>query len=121
MRCWLKESSVLEMSISDAAWLAGFLDGEGSISDFMGGRDCKYRTWRLSAPNTVLKSLQKCKRIAGVGNICVKQEKTDRKKKQWQWQLGAQRDIKKILEQVLPYLVIKRNKAKRFLRLFKEL
>jgi len=109
------------MSVAEAAWLAGFFDGEGSISEFKGGRDYKYRTWKLSAPNTNRQSLEKCKTVTGVGGICVKYEKTKRRKKLWQWQLSAQRDIQKILLQMLPYLVIKKKKAKRFLKMFREI
>lgn len=120
MRSWLKQSRVRKMSSTEAAWLAGFLDGEGSVSVSLGGRDGKYRTWKLSAPNTAKRSLEKCLKITGAGSIVVKYEKTEQRKKLWQWQVQAQREIRDTLIQVLPYLVIKHKQAKRFLKEFQE-
>lgn len=121
MRCWLKESGVRKMSDTEAAWLAGFLDGEGSVSSFLGGRNYEYKTWRLSAPNTSLDSLKKCAEITGVGSVVVKREETERNKKIWQWQVGAQREIRDVLVQVLPYFIIKHGQAKIFLEEFREI
>src|SRR5438270_13689339 len=62
MRVWLKESTARRMSEVEAAWLAGFFDGEGSLSHYRGGKDGKYLSWRICIANTYLPSLERCQR-----------------------------------------------------------
>lgn len=80
------------MAAVDAAWLAGFIDGEGSILQYLGGANKKSVCWVLNVPNTNLEALEKCKRIAGVGNIGYKRVQGNRKD-QWQWRVTRFNDI----------------------------
>lgn len=55
------------MSATEAAWLAGFFDGEGSLSMYLGGRTRKNHCWVLSLGNTDTSALHRCIAYTGVG------------------------------------------------------
>jgi hypothetical protein len=104
------------MSATEAAWLAGFIDGEGTISSCMAGRDRKYKTWLISVPNTHFGSLDRCVEITGAGYVLKKTEGRDeRRKPQNQWRVTAQRDIYEICRQIRPYCVIKGEQIDAFI------
>jgi hypothetical protein len=116
MRVWLKDRTVLNMSTTEAAWLAGFFDGEGSLTKSTGGRNHKYKSWIVSISNTCLESLQFCSKITNAGSICTKDRKNiENRKPAWDWRVNSQRNIVAICEQMLPYLIIKKIKVKQFL------
>lgn len=70
----LKKCSTKEMSLTQAAWLAGFFDGEGSITNYFSGKDRKYKCWCLTIPNTDKEALDTCLLFTGVGNIISKKQ-----------------------------------------------
>jgi hypothetical protein len=110
----ISDSKALEMSSTDAAWLAGFIDGEGSIVSYIGG---KYDSvcWRISVCNTDTDAIEKCAAVTGTGKIKKASEpKNDRHKQQWYWIVNAKRDIHAILNQIRPYTVIKSDKIDEF-------
>ena len=113
--------SARQMTAVEAAWLAGFVDGEGSIAE----GDCKsgaYKGWFISVPNTCRASLVRCRSYAGTGSIRNKgKPKKKSHKPQWVWRLSAQRDVADICRQLLPYLIIKRKAAERFLREWRDI
>jgi hypothetical protein len=47
---WLKPVTAKTMASTDAAWLAGFFDDEGSFGRYRGSRG--YGNWILSIANT---------------------------------------------------------------------
>jgi hypothetical protein len=114
MRSWLKECKTKNMLPTQAAWLAGFFDGEGSLTFYMAGRDRQYKTWVLTLPNTNLESLKKCQEITGVGYVRPKPVKENRQPC-WMWTVATQRDMISICKQMLPYLIIKKKKCALFL------
>ena len=105
------------MNTSDAAWLAGFFDGEGSLTSYP--VRSRYIGWKLSVPNTHLGSLEKCQRITGMGSVFPVNRKTKhddcKRKPIWHWSVNNRKDIAAILREIVPYLVIKSDKARRFL------
>jgi hypothetical protein len=104
------------MSLADAAWLAGFFDGEGSLTAYMGGKNRQYPAWVIDVPNTNVAALRRCVSITGVGSISTKgRNKPAHHKQQYQWGVHAQRDVASILTQMLPHLTIKADKARIFL------
>jgi hypothetical protein len=123
MRSWLKDSSVREMAPTEAAWLAGFLDGEGSLTHYRSGRNGKYRSWILSITNTHKGSLDYCQLVTGVGVVKLKRRNNipAHWKVSYQWQITAQREIVDILKQLQPFLVIKREKAEDFLSTWQDI
>lgn len=105
------------MTREEAAWLAGFFDGEGSLSPYNGGRNKHYPCWVISIPNTNKDSIDHCKTIAGSGIISLKSDKSRKAhhKPIWQWRVNAQRDIASLCQQMLPYLIIKKGRVSEFL------
>lgn len=119
---WLKPCSVKKMKPVEAAWLAGFLDGEGSVCCTMGGHNHAYKTWILSIVNTDIRSLEKCVEITGVGKVNKKTKpKSDKHKQIYTWRVASQKNLKSVCEQVLPYCTIKQDQINLFLNEFKDL
>ncbi len=110
---YIRDRTALDMKVYEAAWLAGFVDGEGCISSFMARG--KYKNWFLQIGNTNLSALEYCQRITGCGRIIKKKEAHGNYKTQWQWRVSAQRDLVAVLEQITPYLIIKSEAAHSFL------
>ena len=109
------------MTAIQASWLAGFFDGEGSICKYKAGRNKAHDSWVLTISNTSYASLFFSKLITGVGAIHPKgKPKKKHHKKQWTWKVHAQRDILSILNQLLPYLIIKKKASDKFIKSFKE-
>ena len=101
---------------TDWAWLAGIIDGEGSIYS----RKNRYRHGPmgyqvcLTVGNTDMKMLERCLEITGVGNIYAR--KLDmrlqaRIRQLWSWQTTKGSDVIKVLRAVWPYLTTKRQQA----------
>lgn len=120
MRSWLAERSVPSMRHEDAAWLAGFIDGEGTIGVYGGkGRRQNQRAWVLRVSNTSLAALEKCRRLTNAGDICRKVVRGARKPA-WQWSVHRQRDLHAILDQIEPFLAVKHEAALAFLATWKD-
>jgi len=88
-------------------WLAGLLDGEGSI--IKTGR--KLEGTRIVVNNTVKELLDRIKEIAGVGYIYSKIPKNPKHIQTYWWQVCGE-NARIILKQILPWLIVKREKAK---------
>jgi len=109
------------------AYIAGFLDGEGCITFSIGKRNksCYADNGRLKCPkdmfyllpsiqitNTSLRTLQFMKNEIGFGKVFMRLKKkklSDRKI--YKLTFFKQKDILKILESLLPYLILKRKQA----------
>ena len=111
------KTTVHELSIEEAAWLAGFFDGEGSIVTYIPShlKHLGTKAYAILLPNTHLESLEKCKEITGAGNICVKYKGDERIKRQWTWNVHPRVDVISILNQILPYTITKKEKIKKIL------
>ena len=110
-------TTVNKLNIEEAAWLAGFFDGEGSLVTYVPThlKHLGTKCYALLLPNTHLESLEKCKKITGAGNICIKYCKLKNRKKQWTWSVHARIYVMSIIKQILPYTVTKRDKIKEIL------
>ena len=112
----------LEMIPTDAAWFAGFFDGEGTLAMYMNGRTKTVECYRLQIANNYVDALIKCKNITGVGSVL---EKTRNKvpahyQKQYVWAVNSQRNVVEICRQIMPYLVVKRLKVENFYKKWTE-
>ena len=105
----LKPLRTRKMSDTEAAWLAGFLDGEGCLAVYP-VRD-KYRAYHITVPGVHYGSLKRCRDLTDTGNVTVKHEADAVRQKQWYWRVASKRDIVDIIRQVLPYLTVKREDA----------
>jgi hypothetical protein len=93
---------------AQAAYLAGFVDGEGSI--LMHGRGTGVAL-RLSVANTNLAVLEWCRSMTGVGNIVSRVRVNARHKAVHQWMVNSQA-AQSVLEQIEPFLIIKTEQAR---------
>jgi hypothetical protein len=93
----------------DAAYLAGLIDGEGSIVAAMKRKG--RTTWRLTVSNTNFTILGWCKSVTGVGTVVTKPWDGNKKHAVGgHWQCYSW-NAKAVLEQVLPYMRIKQDRA----------
>jgi hypothetical protein len=96
------------MSVSDAAWLAGFLDGEGSFQITLASRRVNFDA-AVSAANTHRDALERCRELAG-GSICALGRSKSAWRQYYKWEIRG-KSVTSTLHAILPYLVIKREQA----------
>jgi hypothetical protein len=98
--------------ITDIAWLAGFLDGEGTfqiINVRKTGSGPMYDA-QLAATNTDIALLNRCQHIAG-GSVYGPNGRGDpRWKDSYRWALRGKK-LGPLLDELLPFLVSKREQA----------
>lgn len=104
-----------QLSPTDAAYLAGIIDGEGSIvrlRRYEPGslRGVSRHTWRLVVVNTDQDLIEWCRAATGCGSIADKPRIRERHKPCWTWQCYAWNALV-VLKQVRPYMKIKAAKA----------
>jgi len=90
------------MTNEEAAWLAGIVDGEGSI--VVAYRGSSRIGMSLSVANTDQALIDKCHQIAECGSISDAAPRDATRKKQWQWQVHCHQ-AKGIINRILPYMV----------------
>ena len=105
----------MKTEIAELAWLAGFFDGEGCIAVCDSWRKCKDRkTDRYST--TILLTVRQCDpaplnkiaEITEVGRVGDRKIKLKPNwRKQYQWQVGGNKQVRSILEAIRPYTVQK--------------
>lgn len=100
-----KFSYEIDLSPTEAAYLAGIIDGEGSIS-----MDFRRNTYRLSIGNTDKALLNWIYDRLG-GAIRLKEKKEGRKP-MYYWVCNQMYIVFSILSAVEPYLIVKKGKAK---------
>lgn len=95
---------------TDAAWAAGFLDGEGNfaLKSRRGGRD---RSPYICASQISLAPLEKLVDMFG-GKIYSKNPAMGNKSQCWQWDLFGAQNIVRVVPVILPYLVRKGDEAR---------
>ena len=100
------------MSLTDAAYLAGIIDGEGSVGVWKNG---VYRIAAVHVANTDKGLMVWLRRTVGkAGYLHPKlDDGFGRTKPCYDWSVQAQIDVLSLLKQVAPYMVIKRNKAQK--------
>lgn len=98
--------------LSDVIWAAGFFDGEGCVSGSFGmnyQNDRRALALKVAIAQTVAAPLEIFQRLWG-GTVRTKQSGNPRHKQQWMWCLSGTTAIP-FLEDVLPYLRVKREVA----------
>jgi hypothetical protein len=86
---------------TNLAWLAGIIDGEGSVC-FCRTHKNRNRTPQLVAASTTLDILQHVKSIAG-GTIIRKKVYAEHHKPSWTWSLTGPPSLS-IMEAILPFM-----------------
>lgn len=104
---WRTGSVARELSAIQGAYLAGVIDGEGSIILYRRGKGAALR---LNVANTNLELVRWCVNTTGVGNIVRKKSENPRHKSSYLWLVNSQAAAS-VLKQILVYLVIKQRQA----------
>lgn len=109
----VKKHHVNEMTVAQAAYLAGLVDGEGSI--VAAKRNSEGRTtWRLQVANTQTNLLEWCIEVTGVGTI-VTSNRFNPKHQTGHWWQCYSWNAYDVLRQIAPYMIIKRDLALRMM------
>lgn len=95
----------------DLAWAAGFIDGEGAVGLYKKNTSHCYFSFfvRISVANTNLPALERLKNMFG-GSIQRTNHNGRNQKPCWTWYCQSALAAK-TLEQLLPYLFVKREQA----------
>lgn len=110
----VKHADARDLSVPEAAYIAGLIDGEGSI----GGthRNARGRTsWFIRVYNTHRGVMEWLLKATNTGNIVNRPKEKPHHKKSYAWECFAW-NAKHILEQALPYMIIKRPLAERVIK-----
>src|SRR6266516_5145334 len=100
----LFESDQTKIDAAAAAYIAGFLDGEGCISIAHSNRATGHGSFRLVIhfTNTYLPVLTWIRDMVGSGAINPKARKSSKHKSAWELKICARKNCKALLEAVLP-------------------
>ena len=96
------------MSDPEAAYLAGLIEGEGTVMLYRRGRGAAIR---LTVANTHAGLLEWCSTATGVGAVTWKAPRNPAKHKPGGWWFANADAAVSILEQIEPYLIIKRRQS----------
>ena len=106
----------------DRARLAAYIDGEGHINVCAKGMRSKIKArrtpsmlLRIDICNTDIRLMEWCKRVTGVGNICLDRRTADHRRGGtrrllYRWAV-CDRQAERIITECLPFFVIKREQA----------
>jgi hypothetical protein len=101
--------SLPEVSLMEWAYVAGYFDGEGTIV-----RRRMDRGYQLEITNTDLRSLQQIQRFVGAGSIRQRTRRNMSPRHRPAYRLGIYRrkDAVRLCRATLPYLIVKKDKAR---------
>lgn len=105
---WRMGTPCAPLTPTQAAYIAGFLDGEGSVIIYNRRQSCSLR---VTFSNTKLAALDWIKDVCQVGNIITSHRNSDKHATAYMLLINGQSAVS-LLEQLHPYLVIKGEQAK---------
>lgn len=111
----IKHADANELSISAAAYVAGLIDGEGSIVPLKHRNPHGRTTWGIRVYNTHRGVMEWLIKITNTGRIIQRKKEQPHHKDSFIWECYAW-NAKRILEQAFPYMIIKRGLAKTMLK-----
>jgi len=101
-------------NIVDLAWLAGIIDGEGSIFVMKQSRKDRDRMFnyilRMSVQSTDRIMAFECMKITGEGATMDAPTKKENRSNTYKWQISG-RKAAHLLEELLPFLRVKKDQA----------
>lgn len=109
------KKTIRRMTPEECAWLAGVIDGEGSIGLYNYGK--QGRRVMVQVTNTNEAFVAKVRMVVGAGSSVMrcyytsKLANNPRKLPVYQWGLKGSIRCVEVLKQIVPYLIIKREKA----------
>lgn len=102
------------MSEAEAGWIAGFIDGEGSIILYLNKAENRIKPI-ISIGITAKEPVEFLKSKCG-GSTYFMYSKDERWKDRWNWQLLGSLQIQELLTAILPYLRVKKAQAQSVLK-----
>jgi len=104
----------------ELGWLAGIVDGEGTISAYWEKKKgykspSRYLQVYIGVSNTDNKITEKCKKITKAGGIYYHKTHHEKNKDWSRWEARGGNACK-IVELILPYLISKKSQAKNLLK-----
>lgn len=105
-----RQTTFLEYTVAMMTWsyIAGFLDGEGSITRNESG-------WRITIPQTHYLVLRSIQRFTRVGHITHLRKRQTHWREAWVYVISTQADIQRVLTHILPHLIVKHPLARKVL------
>jgi len=100
-------ASALALQPTDAAYLAGIIDGEGSIMVLSKRDTCIIK---ISVANTFVGLIEWLTEVTGIGSVVMTARASEKHKTGYHWQCYSEA-AESLLKQILPYLRIKRAQA----------
>lgn len=94
------------------SYIAGFFDGEGSITHNGKG-------FRITIAQTNMEVLDEIKFFVGAGNIISVTKRHPHWKDSWVYNISTQKEIYKFLLNVLPFLIVKKALAQKTIPLLR--
>lgn len=91
--------------VSDLAWCAGFIDGEGCVN--ISQSKTGYYCIQLVVSCTVMEPLEKLESILGGSSVVMNKVQKGNRKASYQWKVTG-RAAGEVLESILPWLTVKR-------------
>ena len=99
------------MTDLEKGYVAGLIDGEGTISLLKDRADAKFRYPCIEMSSTTLQMLEKLKELAQGGNISTHKTYKSNYKQSWHYKLRGDKAIA-LLEEVKDYLLEPKKKAR---------
>jgi hypothetical protein len=96
---------VNKLTPTQAAYIAGLLDGEGSMYG---------NTIKITQAEYGVEALWKVKELAGVGGVSVHRHATDKWQTVYRYQIQSKKLGREFLAQLIPYMIVKKEKALEF-------
>jgi hypothetical protein len=100
-------------ALTDVAWAAGFVDGEGCVSvckSSRKGQPLPYYRADLVVSNTVREPLDRLASLFG-GRVVVTREAVGNRKRTFGWKTTGTAHTAEVLRELLPWLTVKREQA----------
>ena len=98
----------MQLSEKDKGYIAGIIDGEGSICLTKEHSDSQFRYPNIQVSSTTYEILEYLKTHVG-GSISKKTEKNEKYKQSWKWMIKTNLTIE-LLEQITDYLLVPEKK-----------
>ncbi len=112
-----KLDNKLNLSKEDAIYLAGIIDGEGSVGVFTRNGNKKWVRPHLQIVNNNFDLLNWLQKRIKFGSIYIRKDKRKNRKRGWNWRVACNNAII-VLKEVFPYLIVKKKNAEILLSLW---
>lgn len=103
------------MNELEKVWLACVMDCEGSMGLYKQSMGVTYAP-HIHVDNTVYDFVIRCKTIANIGSVDIRQPRSISKLPVYRWNVYGFKNCLFTLQNVYPYLIIKQDKARQVMR-----